>query len=45
MKITVVAAVGIAAAAILAFLLVRHLVNQQNHGTQEDADQEPGHTG
>lgn len=32
--ITVVAAVGVVAAVVLAVLLLRHLASQQNHGQQ-----------
>jgi hypothetical protein len=39
--ITVVAAVGIILAAILAILLIRFLVNQQNRGPQKGPTQEP----
>lgn len=42
MKITVVAAVGIGLAVILCVLVIRHLVNQQNHrGPEPGQSQEP----
>lgn len=42
MKITVVAAVGIGLAVILSVLVIRHLVNQQNHrGPQPGQSPEP----
>ena len=44
MRITVVAAVGITVAAILAVLLIRYFVNQQNRGSQEGPTQEPSST-
>lgn len=41
MKITVVAAVGIAAVAILAVLLIQYLVSQTNPEPQPGQSQEP----
>lgn len=41
MRITVVAAVGIVAAVVLALLLIRYLVNQQNRGPQSGQAQQP----
>jgi len=39
--ITVVAAVGIVAAVVLAVLLIRYLANQQNRGPQQGPTYEP----
>lgn len=41
MKITVVAAVGVAAVAILAVLLIRYLVSQSNPEPKPGQSQEP----
>lgn len=39
--ITVIGAIGIVAVVVLAFLLIRHLANQQNRGSQPGQLQEP----